>query len=473
MTVENNLIVDWKNPSAINSAGAPLLLFDNHFQSSRGKREAVQIEGGQSIVTAHNQLEGVESLFNRSSPNLLEVDVSSASPIHLTRWQEFMPTEVSLPTRLFDVKADFGAVGDGRADDTDALQEAIDAARDYGTGAIAYIPKGVYRISRSLEIKGENYTVGGSGLFSIIKFDGDPNMDAIRVEASGTLKLESFRIHREQVNYYKVSKEGRFQDREVTVSDFDGDGADIRQVSTGSESFVMYHTVYAAGKYKEIPFILGFRLDGLGESDTVVLENVEGNIHLHESGEATILQTSGYEGTIWLKGKQRGGFFGILTRLTTHAEHALYVEDSHPLVASDFYIEQSPPESTLFMGTDSDPLGRVTLGLVKMDNQVLLDGYHGSVNLVSSQFYKPKGALSVDFLSGDTDVNFLTSFFYLQRYSVDPESHPLGWLGNSGSSDYNESHFQQNTGSGFFGPIIEDLRELGRLDLKLNYGISQ
>ncbi|MGE9290592.1 MAG: glycosyl hydrolase family 28-related protein [Puniceicoccales bacterium] len=475
LTVENNLVVDWRNPTAINSSGAPMLLFDNRFESSRGKRSAIRIEGDQPIVAAGNSLEGVDRLLNRESSNLINVEIAESSPIQIHQDETFMPTEVSLPTRLFDAKADFGAVGDGRADDSEALQKTIDAAREYGRGAIAYLPKGTYRTTRTLHVQGNDYTVGGSGLFSIIEFDGDPDADAVLVEASGKLNLESLRIFRKQVNYYKVSKEDRFRGREVTVSDFDGEGADIRQVSTGIDSLVTYHTVYTAGKYKEIPFILGFRLEGLGARDTVLLENIEGNIHVHDSGEATILQTSGYEGTVWLKGERRGGFIGILTRLTTHSEHALYIEDSHPLVASDFYIEQSPPESTIFKGTPADPLGRVTLGLVKMDNQMLLDGYHGSVNLVSSQFYKPKGTLLVNFLSGSTSVNFLTSFFYLQSFSVEPGTHPLGWLGNSGSSEYSESEFpfESKAGAEFLGGVLKDLRELGRLDLKLNYGISE
>ncbi|MFK7946100.1 MAG: glycosyl hydrolase family 28-related protein [Saprospiraceae bacterium] len=46
---------------------------------------------------------------------------------------------------------DFGAIGDGSADDTDAFEAAIDSA--FITGATLYIPRGVYKITRTLEVK--------------------------------------------------------------------------------------------------------------------------------------------------------------------------------------------------------------------------------------------------------------------------------------------------------------------------------
>jgi hypothetical protein len=42
------------------------------------------------------------------------------------------------------------AVGDGRADDTDAIQKAIDAARDKTSHGLVFLPSGRYRLSRTL-----------------------------------------------------------------------------------------------------------------------------------------------------------------------------------------------------------------------------------------------------------------------------------------------------------------------------------
>src|SRR4051812_11827641 len=39
---------------------------------------------------------------------------------------------------------------DGRADDTDAIQRALDQAADRGGGGVVFLPSGRYRISRTL-----------------------------------------------------------------------------------------------------------------------------------------------------------------------------------------------------------------------------------------------------------------------------------------------------------------------------------
>jgi len=61
---------------------------------------------------------------------------------------------------------DFGAVGDGIADDTLAIQNAIDSFG--GNGIHLYIPSGTYKITSSLNIVGNVNTVFGDGGTSVI-----------------------------------------------------------------------------------------------------------------------------------------------------------------------------------------------------------------------------------------------------------------------------------------------------------------
>ncbi len=52
-----------------------------------------------------------------------------------------------------DVKRDFHATGDGKSDDTVALQKALDALRDEkGQTRAVYLPAGTYRITRTLTL---------------------------------------------------------------------------------------------------------------------------------------------------------------------------------------------------------------------------------------------------------------------------------------------------------------------------------
>lgn len=79
-----------------------------------------------------------------------------------------------MPTWL-NVQRDFGAVGDGVADDTDALQRALDSV---GTpelaGTAIWVPAGTYRITRTLVRTGVSgvYLIGEDPQRCIIRWDG-------------------------------------------------------------------------------------------------------------------------------------------------------------------------------------------------------------------------------------------------------------------------------------------------------------
>jgi len=55
------------------------------------------------------------------------------------------------PSKVFDVKKDFGAKGDDVTDDTAAIEAALAAARQNG-GGVVYLPWGIYRLSRTIVI---------------------------------------------------------------------------------------------------------------------------------------------------------------------------------------------------------------------------------------------------------------------------------------------------------------------------------
>jgi len=62
--------------------------------------------------------------------------------------------------------ADFGAKGDGRADDTAALQAGLDAVYA-GTGGMLVIAPGTYRVTRTLRIAPKQNIVHQSGIFGM------------------------------------------------------------------------------------------------------------------------------------------------------------------------------------------------------------------------------------------------------------------------------------------------------------------
>jgi hypothetical protein len=76
-----------------------------------------------------------------------------------------------------DVKAE-GAVGDGKADDTRALQAALDAASARGGGAV-YLPAGTYS-TRTLSIDTGTHLIGAGIEATVLKLRDDTNDDLVR-----------------------------------------------------------------------------------------------------------------------------------------------------------------------------------------------------------------------------------------------------------------------------------------------------
>jgi hypothetical protein len=65
-------------------------------------------------------------------------------------------------------EAPFNAVGDGVADDTEAIQAALNAAGTTSTTRRVYIPAGTYKLTETLVLKNAGTTVIGDGIYSTI-----------------------------------------------------------------------------------------------------------------------------------------------------------------------------------------------------------------------------------------------------------------------------------------------------------------
>ena len=73
------------------------------------------------------------------------------------------------PSGFYDV-TDYGAVGDGIADDTSAINAAVLAIGSAGVGGTLYFPPGIFLVTSSISLI-SNIIVQGDGPASVIKRD--------------------------------------------------------------------------------------------------------------------------------------------------------------------------------------------------------------------------------------------------------------------------------------------------------------
>ena len=411
--------------------------------------------GGQQLIISGNQPLATEKLVRKGAdaavyvvpPGALKGVVKSAQ-------YRFLRSTAKVPAKVCDAKRDFGAKGDGKADDTAAIQAAIDAARKAGKGAIAYLPVGHYVITKSLKIAGSDYAFGGGGYSSCLVWRGPEKGVAIEVADPQGITLEQFMV-------------GHHDLGPVTCE------ADIRQTSAGGKSTITYDGVYAYGMYQKKPGKQGILFDNLPAGAVVHGIHTEGNLRFRNCARAKFLFGTSYEGTISVEGtgKLRDGFLGFMMRLETGVNPTVHIRDNQSLVMSDFYIEQSD-RHLLLEGNPGDPPGRVTITGPKihlnLDQPILeANGYSGQVYLGQDQFYiNPKQPKFITTGAGALELILAGHFLYdaVPQFELSPATH-LTLMANRGGPA-NQGLERPEAMRGIVA-ALDDLRRLGKVDLEV------
>jgi len=490
LIVQDCRVDGWKNSGgAITLAGGPVQLFDCVFTNppipATGAPVAI-LDKAQLNVFAVSISQQLRLLISGNVPppgaSLLqaghrgfvtEIPLGKRSGLLRSAHQTFLQSSVRIPRRIFDVKQDFGAKGDGKTDDTSAIQSAIDAAASAadtqgGADAMAYLPTGKYVISRTLRLSGHDFYFGGSGFSTSLVWKG---------EAGGTM--------------LDVREPQRITLEQIAIGNHDAgpmnNAVDIQQTGTGRASRMTYDGVFAFGMYQKEPRRKGFHFTGLSEGDVVVMPHVQGNMRFTDCARATILANTSYEGSITVEGKdrRRGGLLGFQTRLATIVAYGLDLRDSQSIVMSDFYLEQSD-NGFLLSGAPDDPPGRATIQSPKVHynpvkddptQNVFLDvrNYKGQVFMGPSGFYQePKQMRIRQQGENPFDLFLLGCSFYDTR--PDLEAGPAAHLFTVGSHTVGMKTVQYDP-SDVLGAdtlaqaslALDDLRRLGEADLRLNH----
>jgi hypothetical protein len=269
-------------------------------------------------------------------------------------------------------------------------------------------------------------------------------------------------------------------------------GVDILQPGSGRPSRMTYDGVYVFGMYQKAPLRKGLHFTRLDENDVVVMPHVQGNIRFTDCGRATVLANCSYEGSVVVDGKDkaRGGLLGFQTRLATIVTHGLYLRDNHSIVMSDFYVEQAD-NGYVFEGAADDPPGRATLTGAKFqsftsndpakNNLLDIRNYHGQIAIGPYQFYQePKRMRMKQQGAAEVEVLVWASSFYGAK--PDPQFSSTAKLSAVGNDFYGTAPgVEPGTERLFFkdaptdaalaklSRMLDDLRRLGEVDLRLNH----
>jgi hypothetical protein len=279
----------------------------------------------------------------------------------------FLRSTARVPRTVIDVRSDCGARGDGRTDDTAAVQACLDrAARIGGPDTLVYFPSGRYRVSRTIRIADADYLVGGTGWHS-----------QIVASARGVDPVVSI-----------VDPQG------LVIEHLGGGGvpgtATFEQRGTAPGS-VLYRGIYAFDSDEEAQ--QSIRMLGLPAGMLVLSDHLDGRLEIRDSAAATLLL--GFAASVRLTvggAAAPTGLIGLLTRASALEIYPLEVEDNQTLVVSDWYNEQTP-----FLFRASGPgawAGSITLDLSRAEAReptfARVDGYRGRVVVMGGVFGVPE-----------------------------------------------------------------------------------
>ena len=383
-TMQDCHVEGWRSPKgAVEMQAGPLTIFDCTFTSPPASAAPPIQGGGIPVLISNCTSPGTEGVLAPAlAKAAVEVPAGKFGSAVTSARQSFFRSEVPAGGKVFDAKRDFGAKGDGKADDTDAILATIAAARDHGRRAIAYLPVGQYVVKKTIEITGNDYCVAGAGCCwqtgTLVAWGGPRpeeggEVAVFRVKNARNVSLEGFRIGTPSLYF----------DDPGVVS--------VLHEASESPSFVHYDDVGGFGLFR-----------GLAAHDRVRIGIFGGILEFDSCGRGTVVvdqfhpsrhpDSKKFQTTLLVKGRdqavKKDGLVGFMTFYNSLNPFDVTVQDSQSLVVSDYYTEQTW-RVLLLEGQPGDTPGRVTMLAHKfhgehVDDLVNVKNYRGELFLSAS-----------------------------------------------------------------------------------------
>jgi len=425
-----------------------------------------------------------------------------------------------VPTQVFDVKT-FGAIGNGTTDDTKAVQDCIDAARTAGNGAIAYFPKGTYRVTKTINIYGSNYSIGGAGAFyTFIRADNAVSPILLIVDPLNIrIEFIHFRHQGNELGFVALLESSD----DTTPSRIHFDHVRLNGWSSSSRLFVNASDTPTVGFTTDRGMV--FQARNLNANSVFTSRALDtqhkGSSFDNCSNSRILISYHGDQGwgALRIRGTeaQRNGFFGMLQSYI-----CLRVEDNHSIVVSDGYTEQMRTPNTpdnkfiaspylVLKGSPTLPPGKVTVSSQRVDGAgaegslftpdtdpyetyITIDNYGGQVSHVTSKYNIPAGGdpnkrFYKTVCTGTSPVDVLLMGNTYEKNNIDGVTidavpviegggnvvpHMLSnWNPGLAITTSNTiSDITNGNTLNLASQVLDDFRELGKHDLIINYGIA-
>jgi len=370
LAVQDCHVSNWTDPQGaiqLHNRG-PSLIFDSVFSNPAiPDSPAIHLVNEKHedhiLITANLKGENVDTLVNpgvnstvheipRQDPGMLIMAHADA------RWNH----RPDLPTRIFDAKKDFGAKGDNRTDDTAAIQATIDAAREHGKGAMAYLPPSHYAVSKTLNLgKGDYFFGGAVAWHTRLEWKGGNHGVILHANNATKLRINQVRL--------EVPK---------------GTPATGLLATATRKGQLIIDGLISGGTWQ--PEFRGTVFQDLPAGFEIRAPQLDGDLHILNCGDANILLDtwfSGYDTPFVVSGGTGEGFIGINASSSCMAKPDMTINDSSSIVVSDWYVEQAN-QILQANGKPGDRPGRVTISHAKLEgkpDQITLNDYQGQVTV--------------------------------------------------------------------------------------------
>ena len=340
ITVQDCHVDGWTGSQGAMAFGlrGPTTVFDCSFTNPPDTNAPIRLTnpgcGLQSVMLSNNTAPASSRVADPGENSQITVVPPGAQGPSLSDPAQslFISTE-TVPATILDVKTQFGAKGDGCADDTQAILSAIRAAAALGGHPLVYLPPGVYNVSATLPITG-GYGVGGAGSQTTIRWGGSPSGGPVfSVQDPQNALLE------QMVIYAPNSV------------------ACIRQTSlSAAPSAITYDGIVVGGappqglvqpgEYGVVGTLRvnrGLECVGLPGAALVHLIHFDGSAHFTDCSRATILQDFGGDGVLRVDGAHydKSGFLGVLMKTNSGNPCDNIIRDNQDFVGTNMYTEST------------------------------------------------------------------------------------------------------------------------------------